>query len=291
MSSKQLVNILTRLSDQGALPASQLSEPCRLALQPLFDTEVLTEQRKGRGCSIRVNHPEAFAAFITKQYPEGLSEIGTGRMSRSEGVAKLRDSKYGQLTSEVVMVWAKPGQRLVRNSEILPVGQLTELAQVASFVLGESEPAYWQFAGRIALVENLACFMNWQQMGVLADMGIYAAGRSSDRLIKWCASPALAQCSFVHCGDYDPVGLDEFLRLSRALSQGRVMLFVPDNIDRLFERYANPTLLANPQAAALLNRLRLSTHPDVSRIVSLMNRHNGGLEQEILLKPASRGIK
>jgi hypothetical protein len=287
MISRQLAKRLKRLSEQGDMPASDLSGTHRQALHALFATEVLLDVRKGRGHCVTINKGEAFSTFIAKHCPEGLSDSDIGVLSRSEGIAKLRNSKQGRLSSEVVMVSAKPGQVLVRGCNQLEVGQLTEMAGVASFVLDEGETGYWQFSGQIASVENYASFVHWQRMGIEADIAIWTAGRTSDRMIRWFKSPAMQSCTFVHSGDYDPVGLDEFLRLKKSLTGDRVTLFVPKDIEMLFECYANRTLLHNKNAAALLKRLRESRDPEVCRIVSLMNKNNGGLEQEILLQSKS----
>jgi len=283
MISQTLVQLLKRLSEQGSIPASDVSDSYRQTLNSLFMTDVLMEVRKGRGLSVVVNNQDAFSAYIAKHCPEGLSDIDTRVMSRSEGVAKLRNSKQGRLTSEAVILSAKHGRVLVRKGDQLKVGDLTELAQVASFLLEEGARNYWQFEGRVALVENYACFVHWHAMGIEADLAIWTVGRISDRMIRWFASSAMKGTDLLHCGDYDPVGLSEFLRLKDQLHDGRVTLYIPEGIETLFERYSNRNLLANANAAGLLKRLRVSDHPDVMRIVGLIDKNNGGLEQEILV--------
>jgi hypothetical protein len=281
MMSKTLARLLKRLNEQGKIPASALSNTHRQALTSLFDTDVLVEVRKGRGCSVEVHNPDAFEDFLTTHYPNGLDWIDS-EMSRSDATGALRNSKKGRLTSEVVLVSAQPECVLIRQDERLKVGQLTELAQVASFVLKEGPEDHWAFTGRVVLVENYACFIDWQQMPFKADMAIYTAGKISDRMIRWLASSAMKACTFLHWGDYDPVGLDEYLRLKRQLSS-RVSLYIPERIEELFARYSNRSLLAKDKTAGLLKRLRTSNDPDVKRILGLMDRNNGGLEQEILI--------
>lgn len=282
MITKPLAKILKRLSEQGDMPASDLSGPHREALNALFAAEVLLDVRKGRGYSVTIKNPEAFSEYIAKHCPEGLSHVDMSTLSRSEGIAKYRNSKQGRLTSEVVIVSAKPGHVLTRRSDQLAVGHLTEVAGVASFVLEEDASDDWQFAGRIASVENYASFVQWHRLGIEAEMAIWTAGRLSDRMIHWFKGLALADCTFIHSGDYDPVGLDDYLRLKNQLPGDQVTLHIPNNIDSLFDRYANQTLLANANATGLLKRLRTSKDPQVRKIVQLMNQTNGGLEQEIL---------
>jgi len=282
MISKTLARLLKRLSAQGSIPASVVSDSHRRTLSSLFATDVLTEVRKGRGCSVMVNNEDAFSTFLKKHCPEGLDAIALA-LSRSEAVAALRNSKQGRLVSEAVILSARSGQVFVRTDDQLKVGDLTELAQVASFLLEEEASNYWQFNGRIALVENHACFVHWHAMGIEADLAIWTGGLISDRMIRWFASSAMRGTDFLHCGDYDPVGLSEFLRLKDQLPDGRVALHIPEGIETLFARYSNRDLLANDNAAGLLRRLRVSDDPDVRMIVGLMDRNNGGLEQEILI--------
>jgi hypothetical protein len=66
-------------------------------------------------------------------------------------------------------------------------------------------------------------------------------------------SPELAPCRFIHCGDYDPVGLDEFLRLKTAVKD-RAHLHVPPDLDRSVREHGRPGLLAD--STAVLGRLR-----------------------------------
>lgn len=282
MISKTLARLLKRLSAQGSIPASAVSDPHRQALRSLFDADVLAEVRKGRGHSVEVYNWDAFTQFLSSYCPEGLDVIDSV-MSRWEAVAAFRNSKQGRLASEPVVLSARPGRVLLRSDCQLKVGDLTGLAQVACFLLEEEARDYWRFEGCIALVEDYTCFVNWRAMGNEADLAIWTAGRISERMIRWFASSAMRGTDFLHCGDYDPVGLDEFLRLKSQLPDGRVALHIPEGIETLFERYSNRNLLANDNAAGLLRRLRGSDDPDVRRIVGLMDRNNGGLEQEILV--------
>jgi hypothetical protein len=78
--------------------------------------------------------------------------------------------------------------------------------------------------------------------------------------------------------------MSEFLRLWGRLGE-RATLFLPPDLERRFERFAQPSLLANETARCLLEQLRSSLHPEVRRVVGLIDRCNAGLEQESLLAP------
>ncbi len=87
-------------------------------------------------------------------------------------------------------------------------------------------------------------------------------------------------CEIVHFGDYDPVGVDEYLRLKKACP-GRVEMYVPDDLEALLSQYGKPALLENSKA--ILSRLRMEQDETARHLVSLMDRYNCGLEQEVLL--------
>lgn len=90
----------------------------------------------------------------------------------------------------------------------------------------------------------------------------------------------MARTRIIHCGDYDPVGLDEYLRLQTACPE-RTELHLPSNLEILLSRYGKKELLAGN--TAVLARLRKSRVLEVRRVVELMDRYGSGLEQEILL--------
>ena len=165
-----------------------------------------------------------------------------------------------------------------RKGKTLPAATLTGEYGAAAFLL--KEPPFWGCGGTLAVVENLEPFLCFEKMRVAADAAVYAGGRMSARMLAWFASAEMSGCSFVHCGDYDPVGIDEYLRLKEACG-ARVKLHIPANIEDLFKKYGKRELLMDSEA--VLRRLRATKDPDALRIIELMNACNTGLEQEILL--------
>jgi hypothetical protein len=281
--NKQNTKILVKLNDVGSVATSELSDANRLYLRPLLDAGVLCEIRKGRGLVIAVAHATAFKAFIGTNFPHGLEPVQKDTYTRNQAVAYWRNSKHGELGSEPVFINAKSSSVLKRNSESLPVGQMTEIAGIASFLLSEKSDTYWRYDGSIALIENYEVFIRWLEIDVPADIAIWTAGRISRRMIEWLKSQQMQNCNLFHCGDYDPVGIDEFCRLHKHIGDN-VQLYIPSSIEALFSKYSNFNLLRNRSAAKILERLRHYNHRDVIRIVKLIDTHNAGLEQECLLK-------
>jgi hypothetical protein len=155
---------------------------------------------------------------------------------------------------------------------------LTTQTGAACLVL--SLDRHWTMDATVAIVENLECFLHFAEMGVTADAVLYASGRLSALALTWLSSAGMSRCRFTHCGDYDPVGLAEFLRLEKAVGD-RATLHIPHNLEQLVRTYGRPELLRD--STTLLNRLRSSTHPDVQHVIRILDTTGCGLDQEALL--------
>ena len=145
------------------------------------------------------------------------------------------------------------------------------------------EPFTWGFSGTVAVAENLEFFLSFEAAGIKCDLVIYAGGRLSDRIISWLASPLMEACSVLHCGDYDPAGLREYLRLREAMGS-RAVLYVPDNMERLLKKYGRAELVRNQ--AHILPGIRSCAVPEVLNVMDMVERYGLGLEQEVLLLTA-----
>lgn len=279
MAVDYLAEKLMLLQAQGYLAESRLSARDRLRLQSLYDAGVLLVERSGAGRRIVLHDANALESFIAKTYPSGLQGINKTLSSRSKAVAELRDSKKARGTQPVaVLLRGFHNSTLHFGNKVLPITSWSELAGVAALRLdGETQ---WGFSGIVAFVENLEVFWNFEKLGIGADIAIYAQGRLNSKVVDWLASPAMQHARIIHCGDYDPVGLDEFLRLKSACP-GRTEIYITPNLENLLSRYGKKELISDN--AAILARLRKNDDPQVSFIVELIDRWGVGLEQEVLL--------
>lgn len=264
---------------QGYLPASRLSARDRSRLQSLYDAGVLAISRSGAGRRVVVQDVSALEAFVARVYPSGLQGIGGKSSPRSRAVAELRDSKKARdAQPAALLLRGFHGSALHDGNELLPVAQWSETAGVAALRLDEETP--WGFSGTVAFVENLEVFWNFEELAIEADIVIYAQGRLNARVVHWLASAPMRHARIIHCGDYDPVGVDEFLRL-QAACPNRTEMYIPPDLEGLMSRYGKKELVCDN--AAILARLRKSDDPQVCRVVELMDRCGAGLEQEVLL--------
>jgi hypothetical protein len=260
---------------------STISARDRKKLQSLFATEVLEEVRIAGGRSVILCDQPALLAYVKKYYPSGLEKkIELKGSPRSNAIAQLRDAKKTSVTDAEILSLRAGGSVdiLSKNGKLLPLIEWCDIADVAAVRLDDA--SQWTGSGLMAIVENLEVFLHFEKIGFETDLIYYAAGRLSERALRWLSSPGMQLCRIVHFGDYDPVGVDEYLRLKKACP-GRVEMYVPDNLEALLSQYGKPALLENSKA--LLSRLRMEEDETARYLVSLMDIYNCGLEQEVLV--------
>ena len=276
-----LATRLAVLLQDGSVAGSALSRSMRRSLQALFDFGVLREERAGAGRRVVLEDRAALLDWVTSQYPSGLDGAGDALPERAAAVATFRDSKGGKaLAGRAVFMRGFESAKLTRVEEVLPLADLTRQFGLAG-VLVEQAPT-WTLEGTLALVENFEVFLHAETVVPGADAALWTAGRVDGKLLDWLA--AMPAVEVVHAGDYDPVGLDEYLRVVAALP-GRTRLFVPDDFELRLVRFGNRDLLA--RSAAVLERVRRNRQEEVRAVLAVMDRHGLGLEQEALLVPVS----
>ena len=277
MSIEPFAARLAELLKSGSIPASQLSKRARTELGPLFRTEVLTEERAGRGARVVVRDDPALRSWIARRFPSGLAPDLSGLPARAAALAHVAHSKRGErLAAEPLVLRGFRGASLTDGSDVLPLAELTGRFGLASVLLHDESP--WRTTGTIAVVENLETFLHVEHIVPLVNVAVLAAGRLSARTIAWLAAQSDAEV--MHMGDYDPVGLDEYLRLRAALGE-RVSLFVPDDLDTLVQRFGRADLLAD--SSTLLERVRARADTAVANVLGVLDKYGRGLEQESLL--------
>lgn len=274
-----LAKHLAALSGSSSLPASSISGRDRLRLQSLFDAGVIEEVRSGAGRRIVVTNQAALQDFIHSLYPSGLEGVKGDLPVRSRAVAELRNSKRATGKSPTTLLIRGFNLcTLHKNGSQLPVAEWTESAGVAALCLDSMEG--WQYQGTLALVENLETFWHIEKITPCVDMAIYAEGRIGTDVLDWLSSPGMITTRVIHFPDYDPVGMDELLRIKSACPE-RTELYRPPDLETLFARFGKAQLLQD--SVAILARLRKSTDTDVRYVVGLMDQYGVGLEQEGLL--------
>lgn len=274
-----LAKHLAILSDKSSLPSSSMSKADRRRIQSLFDAGVLAEEKSGAGRRLIVRNQQALQAFVLTMYPSGLEGFKGDLPARSKAVADRRDSKKTIGKNPVtVLVRGFNGCTFEKNGAHLPVAEWTRSAGVAALCLESMRG--WKCKGTIGTVENLETFWNIDKLAPFVDLAVYAEGRIGADVLKWLTSIEMIETQILHFPDYDPVGMDEYLRIKNACSE-RASLYRPEDLEKLFNLYGKAQLLRD--SSAVLARLRKSDDSDVRYVVDLMDRCGVGLEQEALL--------
>jgi len=271
-----LARVLLQLTDTGSIAASKVTATVSDLLAGLFDAGVLAEGRRGAGRQIVVADAEALAAVVERWFPGGLTAVLETPASRAQAVAVRRDAKSApRADTEPVLVRGFGDAVLHRGDETLKVGHWTSVAGYAAVEIGGAEE--WGCNGTVVVVENLEPFRQVERVVPEVDLAVYAAGRLSARGLDWLAKLRSHGCRLIHWGDYDPVGMDEFLRLHDACCGG-VELVVVGDLEEQFRRFGKRELVAGSEG--LLRRLRGCGHEAVTEVVGLMDRFGCGVEQE-----------
>jgi hypothetical protein len=238
----------------------------------------------GRGIVLCITSGKAFDSFITARLPQGLDIDVTAIPDRAAAVALLGNAKairHG--VGQGVFVRATKPDIVIHSEDgdvSIPVSELTAKAGGSGIQLAPGKA--WAFVGDIAVVENADAF--WRHDDVLpdVDLAILGSGNMSARLLEWLASPEMAKCHIIHWGDYDPVGVYQYLRLADACP-GRVVTYAPGEVDDLLPKYGKRTLVT--RQPKYLDQIRSrESDPHVRRMIDLFDKHRRGLEQEVLLR-------
>lgn len=282
------VAFLRRLRDAAddGIVRSDIAKRCREIVEWLqaCGAADFAPSPAGRGIRLRITSEESFNRFVASRCPSGLDLSPTDIQSHSDAVAHLADAKaFNRSIAEGVFVRAiKPNITIesTETGEVIPVSELTAITGCAAIQLSESRS--WTFCGSIAVVENADAFWLHERVIPDSDLVIFASGKMSGRLLDWLASPEMESCSILHWGDYDPVGVTEYIRLTQHCGD-RVKTFVPDNLESLLKRHGKRKLITDQ--VEILGRLRQqSDNRHVARMIALFDRHRKGLEQELLLQ-------
>lgn len=278
-SPEQLEEKLRKLMTEGTVPASQCGKAFLIFIKPLIEGEALAWQRSGAGRCLTILETEVVKRFYRRNFPN--AEVTPDAGSRITGLAKFRDSKAMASTdAEIVSLRVWKEGVLLQNGK--PVAAVDATANHGVFSFLFSDDNAYELRSAIALVENPAVFAKAERLDLGVSAVMYGNGRISNRLLEWLVNHSGPQFTLLHLPDYDPLGLNEFLRLSARLGN-RIKLYLPEDLETKFQEFSKTELLKKERQQFFLSQLRRSTDPSVRRVVALIDRHNAGLEQEALL--------
>lgn len=286
------LKLLLELLKTESLPASRLRSAAKDLTTP-FAAGLLVRRTKGAGEVVEVAKPEAFRKWISHTHPGAFGGM-VAENNRAMNLAMNRDTKVGRRGLGHYVVLA----RAYRVRQDLPDEAKTALQGVVDATLawggvallldglGQDEhaapPSLRLPEGlRVMTIEGPQNFKNSGRVQEEADIFLLCGtgGRLRGEFIEWLAGQETLQV--IHSGDYDPVGLQEFMTMA-ARMPGRVELYCPDDLANRFRSFSNRTLMDKGNNRAVLGSLRRGVSREMDLVLRLMAEF-GPLEQEALL--------
>lgn len=236
----------------------------------LIEIGVIYNEKSGRGRVYKINNIQKYNQLLKAKVNVENPTIE----NKADATRVLRNSKgkagLGQMTFFII----KGNIDFNLNEDLIPLKHYTEL--FGGFLINDLTSLN---GSKVALIENKYFFIEAYKIVPEDFICIHKYGR-------W--SPSDFQClgemeKITFFGDYDLLGLDEFLKLQEI--QSHSSFFVPDNFDSLFNRYSQIFDGSKKFNQNLSSRVRNAVDPTIAKIRDLVLKNNRILEQEALLIP------
>jgi hypothetical protein len=130
-------------------------------------------------------------------------------------------------------------------------------------------------------IENPECFLKFEQLAHLFPQKeiIVIMRYMSNSPNRWLQ---LISNQYMHFGDFDPAGLNIYIREYRKLlPTHRCSYFIPDNIEELIGHYGLASLY--DRQIYMFKNVDFQLYPEIKQIFDIMQKYRKGLEQERLL--------
>ena len=248
----------------------------------MFDSGRLVRRRSGAGYVVVVEDEAAFQAFVARTFKRAtipLSAATAGAINLIKWANTKGSRREGQ--TEGVLARAFSSKIATTATGTFDLSDITGSAGVAGFKLNPQTSLY--VPGPVVLVENPELFWDWETYEpTCSSTLILKSGKASNVLLDWLASGSMAAETIIIAADYDPTGLEEYLRIKRKLGE-RVILPIPENLRALFDFFSNRNLLKPIKSAELLQKLRSEPDEKVQQVIKIIDEFRGGLEHEAFL--------
>jgi len=273
------INLLQKLLDNGSVTASSVSRSAWDEILPMLSSGALRKEKTGAGSRLSLADRKAVAGQLERVRPNWTD---TGNAPpRASAVRKYRDSKRAISNNPEPIYLRSCRESCVWSNGInsLDVADLTRIADIAAIATKTDDQ--WHSDAPIGLIENKEVFFHCERLYRQVECGsfIYYGGNVPKRMNEWLAARERAPLILLYA-DYDPVGLNNYLRLKQKIGAA-VEFVVPPNFEELMEKWGKHQLLE--KNVKYLRYIEQSEDVFVKRMVNAMQKHGCGLEQEILL--------
>lgn len=231
--------------------------------QTLLNAKIIEKIISGRGYYYQLVMQDKFEVFYQKKFPRNDIEIVT----ETDNQMKYRDTKATSLKKDRV-IFIRSSQDIVVNAEKINLKKTMQDFNIFSTVFKTLK------AKKICFVENLQPFLEVEKFLGEEYTYIHFYGRLPRKEVL-----KNIECEeYLHFGDYDYVGLSEFLKAKEVFKN--CTIFIPDNYDELYEKFSR----AREQKDTAYKDVMNSTCREVVKIREQLSRQNRFLEQQVVMR-------
>lgn len=274
-----LAEALLVICGGGTIPVSQLSAAChKEAMATLIAGGLIESQKSGAGRVFVTRNASVLRLWVEKQFP-----YTTGRFSATTpGALNLLTSRSTKSAKrkraqEYLHVVTSEPFRYTRGGVTLDLAEPCRTHGAATLVVQDREP--WGLLDPFVMVEQPELLQPAARL--LGMAAVCYNGKASDLVLAALARGA--RCLVWIAPDYDPVGLNEYIRFKEALGPDRLRLYRPVDLEALFAQFSDKKLMRKENSQRMLRNIDLQAHPEVAEFVDLIKNNNAGLEQEAIL--------
>lgn len=236
----------------------------------LNEIGVIYNEKSGRGRVYKINdiqkYTQLLKAKVNIENPTIENKIDSTRV--------LRNSKGKGNFEQIAYFIIKGNRDIIIEEFLIPLKSYSHF--FGGFLINDLTKLN---GNKVALIENKKFFIEAFKIVPEEFICIHKYGR-------WSASDFQnlnEMQAITFFGDYDLLGLDEFLKLKEIQSHSN--FFIPDNFDTLFNSYSQIFDGSKKFNQNLTTRLKNVVDPTIAKIRDLVLKNNRILEQEALLIP------
>lgn len=254
-----------KLKNQRTISKSNVAQSIlnSKSLQSLLGAKVIEKIKSGRGYNYIINKQDHFEVFMTERFPAGDIEV----LTEMDNQRKYRDTKATSVEKERV-IFLRGNGSIIINDEAVDLSYYTLHFGMFSAVFKSLK------AQKICFVENLQPFLHAEKL--LGDEYVYI--HFYGRFPKNDILSQIECIEYLHFGDYDFVGLHEYLRAKAVFNNAKI--FIPENFEKFFKEYSKERKDKDTQ----YKNVKISNDSDIIRIRELILKTNRFLEQQILME-------
>ena len=260
--SKIEFEFYTKLKNEGLakkpIPATIIKSD---TFKALVNSRTIEPIQRGKGY-IEILNQKNFDRFYFKKFPNPDCDIKT----EIDNQKKFKNTKSTYIEKNRV-IFIRGFKDIVINDKKIDLNQITSEHNLFSTVLQNLTTQ------KLCFVENLEPFLNIEKLLGKDYIYVHFYGRFPKKEIL----KKIACEEYLHFGDYDFVGISEYLKASTVFKNAK--LYIPDNFEHLFDEYSTP----RKKKDTIYKNIKETDNQEVIYIVNKIKNSNKILEQQIIM--------